>query len=288
MIRYEQWCVQDTKYSDSISRGIQHVVPDVACDAKLCDAAGMKKIAGTKGGSGVWQRIVSEMPPHDVYIEPFWGRGTIAEKKKPARITIGVDPDPDAISSGAGSRAAPLMWQCDGIQWLKSYFSLCSAGEKYVARAPGKRSTFGNAKWKRHFVYIDPPYLGVHGYYKHELSIAQHIDLCRVFLALPCPAALSGYWSANYAAELGDARSLTIPTTNRAGKKVTEWLWMNYPPPGRLHDARFVGVGRRERERIKRRAKLWAKGLKDMPPGEQQLVFEACADVYRDSRLPQD
>ena len=56
----------------------------------------MEGLTGTKGGAGVWQRIISEMPEHDVYIEPFWGRGTIAKKKRPAPYTIGIDLDPAA------------------------------------------------------------------------------------------------------------------------------------------------------------------------------------------------
>jgi len=81
----------------------------------------MDGLTGTKGGSGVWQRIISEMPAHDVYIEPFWGRGTIAKKKRPAQYTVGVDLYPAAITSGVGSA---LMFLADGVQWLADYFGL--------------------------------------------------------------------------------------------------------------------------------------------------------------------
>lgn len=81
----------------------------------------MDGLTGTKGGSGVWQRIISEMPRHDVYIEPFWGRGTIAKRKLPARYTIGVDLDPVAVASG---HEHALMFLADGIQWVADYFRL--------------------------------------------------------------------------------------------------------------------------------------------------------------------
>lgn|GEM_PF-1211196 len=245
------------------------------------------KLTGTKGGSGVWQRIISEMPEHDVFIEPFWGRGTIAKAKRPAAITIGIDLDPAAISDGDGHAT---MFLADGVQWLKDYFRLCpspAGGSRvgrpthYLAAAAGV-ATFGGIAWERHFVYLDPPYLGCSGYYHHELSEDQHRDLCCMFRALPCPAAISGYASDLYAAELRGCRSIQIPTVNRAGRRVTEWLWLNFEPPLRYHDVRFVGVNRRERERIRRRVRNWSDGLKSMTPAERQAVWEACAAVYCD------
>ncbi len=276
----------------------------------------MDGLTGTKGGSGVWQRIISEMPEHDVYIEAFWGRGTIARKKRPARYTIGIDMDPAAITNGTGSA---LMFRADGIQWLTDYCLParlplpddsatvaraaelsdggptpdCTPGtaatlgvEDHAAesRVPaGSRAacTFGGVAWYRHFVYLDPPYLGCRGYYRHELTEQQHRVLCRLFRRLPCPAALSGYRSNLYAAELRGIRSIVIPTVNRAGRRVDEIVWLNYDKPRRYHDVRFIGSGRRERERIRRRMKSWSEGLARMKPPERQAVFEACAAAYR-------
>lgn len=242
----------------------------------------MSDLTGTKGGSGVWQRIISEMPEHDVYVEPFWGRGTIAKAKRPAAHTIGLDLDPAAISDGRAVGA--LMFRTDAIQWLKDYFCLVPRGdasESYVARSSA--TTFGGIPFRQHFVYLDPPYVPCSGlgYYKHEPTPEQHRDLCRVFLALPCPAAISGYASDIYAAELGGAtRLVKIPTVNRAGKRVTEHLWLNYAPPLRYHDTRFVGTGRRERERIKRRVKTWREGLAKLPVAERQAIYEACSAAF--------
>jgi len=270
------------------------------------------------------------MPAHDVYIEPFWGRGTIAQRKRPARFTIGIDLDPDAIASG---RDVALMFRTDGVQWLANYFRLPLTGDRATvdpeaatgaAESRGRRRsmnsaarpggngeaagaagngdrvrtaelcdpaagcacTFGGVPWERHFVYLDPPYLATigRGYYAHELTEEQHRVLCRLFLRLPCPAALSGYPSDVYAAELGDCRSIAMPTVNRAGKRCVEVLWMNFQPPSRYHDTRFVGISRRERERIRRRIRNWAAGLKRMPAAERQAIFEACAAEFAAAR----
>jgi hypothetical protein len=271
-------------------------------------------LTGTKGGSGVWQRIISEMPLHRVYIEPFWGRGTIARLKRPAGITIGIDLDPAAVSRGRGLGA--LMFLADGLQWLADYFAGPAAPDRDAAgRVAGsngfgrahidrptpedaaaagaarnsvsvRAATFGGVPWPEHFVYLDPPYLGCRDHYRFELTFEQHRELCRLFRGLPCPAALSGYHSGLYAAELSDVRSTEIPTVNRAGQRVTEVLWMNYPPPARYHDVRFVGSDRRVRERIRRRVKNWRCGLSRMTPQERQAVYEACEGEFRVAALP--
>lgn len=254
----------------------------------------------------MWQRIISEMPEHDVYIEPFWGRGTIAKRKRPARYTIGVDLDPSAISSGDGHT---LMFRADGVQWLADYFKLLPpedpaaavgdaefSGVNRVAEFSGARAetgdcTFGGVAWGRHFVYLDPPYLGCGGYYRHELTEQRRRVLCRLFRRLPCPAALSGYRTNVYAEELRGCRSITIPTVNRAGKRVNEIVWMNYEVPRRYHDVRFIGQCRRQRERIRRRVKTWSEGLRRMPVAERQAVYEGLAGRDAESgggRPPRD
>jgi hypothetical protein len=265
-------------------------------------------LTGTKAGSGVWQRIISEMPEHEVYMEPFWGRGCIAKRKRPARWTIGVDLDPAAVASGVGSA---LMFLGDGVRFVADYFRLgwlldpmtddgeaaayaasygdvlpAAAGdaESSVAvrdaecdAAAGGACTFGGASWRRHFVYLDPPYPGCSGYYRFDLTEERHRILCRLFRRLPCAAALSGYRSAVYDEELAGVRRIEIPTVNRAGRAVTEVLWMNYDPPRRHHDLRFTGADRRERERIRRRCRTWSDGLRRMKPAERQAVFDSCA-----------
>ena len=53
-----------------------------------------KNYLGSKGNSGLYQFIINKMPKHDIYIEPFFGTGVIASKKKPSPIdNIGIEVD---------------------------------------------------------------------------------------------------------------------------------------------------------------------------------------------------
>lgn len=59
----------------------------------------------------------------------------------------------------------------------------------------------------------------------------------------------------------------------------TEWLWMNYPRPVKLHDYRYLGDDFRERERIKRKKARWIDRLARMDILERQAMLAALDTV---------
>ncbi len=54
---------------------------------------------GSKAASGVYQKIIAEMPPHDVYIETHLGGGAVMLRKPPAKVNFGIDIDPQTIEA---------------------------------------------------------------------------------------------------------------------------------------------------------------------------------------------
>jgi DNA adenine methylase len=57
--------------------------------ATFGDTAGMKSsYPGGKAGSGVYQRLINEIPPHDTYIAAFAGRDAIARWMRPSEKVI--------------------------------------------------------------------------------------------------------------------------------------------------------------------------------------------------------
>jgi len=240
---------------------------------------------GGKNGAGVYQTIINLIPPHAVYIEPFLGGGAVMRLKRPAAVNVGLDLDAGAVRRfrrwlqerrNLGSALAGSGDAAGRISSLKTssvdvdFRILKGDGVSYLNKYPWKGGEL---------VYCDPPYMhetrGRADLYRHEMTDAQHWAFLRVLRGLPCRVICSGYWTALYALELCDWKTKVFNTTNRAGKKTTEWLWFNFPEPVALHDYRYLGGNFRERERIKRKKLRWVSRLERMPVLERRALLSA-------------
>jgi 16S rRNA G966 N2-methylase RsmD len=224
---------------------------------------------GGKNGEGVFQRIINQIPPHRVYVEPFAGSAAVFRHKRPAERSVLLDLDPGALAIlvdcaravvlGPG-RTCEIREVC-GIQWLEDW-------------APEM-----HADW---FVYADPPYLAStrskKRIYRHEMDRLEHRRLLRVLRDLPCKIMLSGYDSALYRRELKGWRTDRFMAGTRGGPR-EEWLWMNYPQPEVLHDWRYLGGGFREREKLRRQQRRWVARLERMNLLQRQALMAAIAET---------
>jgi len=62
------------------------------------------------GKAKTFHHVINLIPPHEVYIEPFLGVGTVMRAKLPSAIEIGIDLDPRPLCrSGLEDRAASLI-----------------------------------------------------------------------------------------------------------------------------------------------------------------------------------
>jgi hypothetical protein len=89
---------------------------------------------------------------------------------------------------------------------------------------------------------------------------------------------VSGYWSELYGSTLAGWRSISFEACTRGGM-ATEWLWMNFPPALELHDYRYLGKNRREREQLKRQKARWVARLARMPELQRGALLSAIADA---------
>lgn len=223
---------------------------------------------GGKGAAGVAQRIISLMPPHEIYIEPFLGVGTVMQWKKSAQRNIGLDLD---CATLALAHAAVLA-RHDNESSIWQFVHEDALG--YLSRYPFTGSEL---------VYCDPPYLlstRTRRQYRHELTEQQHIDLLDILVTLPCSVMLSGYWSALYTQRLNDWHVISYKVITRGGTMATEYLWANYAPPLVLHDYRYLGEDFRDRERIKRQQKSWLRKLAALPTLERHALLQSIMEVF--------
>ncbi len=216
---------------------------------------------GGKNGSGVYQRIINHMPPHQTYIEGFLGSGAVLRNKKPALRNIGIDLDEKALMLAKSlSNGGRFEW------WHNSFFNM-SGHVRFDAST---------------LIYLDPPYMSSTrkggDLYKYELTDQQHIELLNLVLRLPCMVMLSGYRSYVYDEMLTDWTRIDYETQTRRGM-VNECLWMNFPIPTRLHDYSHLGCDYRERERIKRKKDRWMKKLSAMNRQERLAIMDALTSV---------
>jgi DNA adenine methylase len=225
---------------------------------------------GGKNGAGVYQQIINQMPPHEIYIETHLGSGALLRRKRPARYNLGIDIDPGAIAAFDGTGLDALLIQADATEYLSAY--------PFTGRE---------------LVYADPPYWPDsrkdRSLYRYEMTREQHAELLDVLTALPCLVIVSGYWSDYYAQRLKGWRTHTFQAMTRHGL-ATEWLWMNFDEPTQLHDYRYLGADYRERERIKRKVGRWTTKLQAMDRLERQALLaalqEAIGDPHHRSPVP--
>ncbi len=238
---------------------------------------------GSKGGEGVYQRIISWIPPHDVYVEPFAGLAAVWRYKRPARRSILIDLDAAALDrigdeagclDRIGDEAGCLDRIGDGRGDVETFVG---DGVDYLRRM--------RPNGQRVFVYCDPPYLREtrrdpdRDYYLNDWSREDHEAFLPVVAGLGCPVLVSGYWSDLYAEALAGWAVERFPATTRAGP-AEEVLWANYARPDSLHDYRFIGSTFPERWRIHKRQRNWVKALGRMAPVERRAMLSAIVEAY--------
>lgn len=221
---------------------------------------------GSKAQAGVFQRIIGQMPPHSVYVEPFFGSGQVFYRKRPAERNILIDLSPAVIAK------------------LRDTAELIKARAVVSAITGDALSVLPTLTLPADaVVYCDPPYLlstrAGRIYYEHELTDRAHASLLAMLQALPCNVMISGYPSKLYNSQLRIWRCLTYRTRTR-GKTVTECLWCNFPEPAELHDWRYAGKSFRERLGLKRLATRWLARLEAMPERKRRFLLHAVHQRY--------
>lgn len=191
---------------------------------------------GGKQGSGTYQTIINQIPPHRIYVEPFCGGGGIFRMKRPAAISLLNDRDPDVVER----------WVANGIPLCQSVMALQPGAQITVSSALLQLQMFDyEIDQPDVFIYLDPPYMqstrkSSHRY-QYELADEDHSKLLDIILKYKhAKVAISGYPSELYENMLSDWRCLTYQSTTR-GAVATEHLYMNYPEPVELHDYRYLG-----------------------------------------------
>tara|TARA_R110002096_G_scaffold403766_2_gene601296 strand:+ start:687 stop:1364 length:678 start_codon:yes stop_codon:yes gene_type:complete len=216
----------------------------------------MRKVPGSKTASGVIQWLINQIPPHQWLIESFGGNATLAQQITPPERCTVIEKNPDTATELQSSLTAEVRNQ-DAFEFIEQHLD-----------HPDTKSSF---------LYADPPY--VHAarrqqkLYQHELTDADHERLCRLLKRWPGMVLLSGYDNEIYRRLLPGWRTAEFRTMTHTGLRL-EKIWMNFPEPKRLHDYRFLGKDRTDRQRIRRKIERTKARLAELPPLERHAIID--------------
>lgn len=214
------------------------------------------------GGKGkCYQRLINLMPPHQTYIESHLGGGAVMRNKKAAQRNIGLDLDGRVIRLWQTELPNTCeLHQVDAVAFLEGY---SFEGQELV--------------------YVDPPYVletrRRTRVYRHDYSKEDHIRLLRCLASLPCNVMLSGYDCELYNRELIGWRKVSFPAKTHAETR-EETVWMNFAPPNRLHDSRYLGGTFRDRQTIQRRQTRLRTRIASLDPLERHELLQWMQEHY--------
>lgn len=221
----------------------------------------LNRYPGGKNAAGVYQRLISLMPPHRVYVEAFAGSGALIRRKRRASANFAIERDPR--QAARLSLPGVHVVNGDARDWLAAR---CWNGDELI--------------------YADPPYLmsarsWQRPLYRCELGTDQeHAELIALLRSLRAMVMISGYRSGLYDAALSDWNRVDYQAQTRRGM-VTESVWFNFPLPVRLHDYSYLGEDFHDRLRIQRKINRLRAKLAALPPLERAAVIDGISDERR-------
>ncbi|MEM6734631.1 MAG: hypothetical protein AAF620_01055 [Bacteroidota bacterium] len=221
---------------------------------------------GGKEGTGIWQKIINEIRPHDIFISGCLGNCAIARHKLPAKRNYGIDIDPSVIDA----------WNEMKWEWITLIH-----GD--VIAAVSQLLAMEDLKEKRICLFLDPTYRmssikSDRPPYKFTMEDEWHhkflSEVQKWSLHPNLDILITHYPDPLYKRKLKEWRRIPYLTKTRRGP-VEEWLFMNYEhESGELHDYRWIGDNKDERYNLKNRtAKNLIKKLNRMEVRKKQAII---------------
>lgn len=238
-------------------------------EKRICVDENMSYL-GSKAASGAFQKIISIMPPHDLYIETHLGTGVVMKSKPQAMRSIAIERDYEVLKK----------FNCE-----YEVEKVCGKCEEFLINNfdyPGPR--------ERVLIYADPPYLlstrTSRHRYKFDYTEDEHIRLLELLKASGYRVIISGYPAPLYDEMLEGWNTWQFQVMTRGGVR-TEKVWFNYDR-SLIGWCSYVGSDFTDRQRIKRKAARWAKKYEGLPSYERLAVMAELAKVDIETSMAAD
>jgi len=211
---------------------------------------------GRKAAAGAWQKIISEIPKCELFIDAMCGSSFIASTVKGCHRIIN-DINRSIIDKIAYTAADTTFENRDYREVIK----------RYDNGSPGR------------VFYFDPPYLmETRSYkrpiYKYEWNDKDHSDFIKIMQGMQCPTLISHYPCPLYDRAFKRWRKISYNSMTRAGVRV-ENLYMNFPQPVLLQCFEHIGDNFTDRQRIKRKVQRHIARLQKEDPQERAAILSS-------------
>lgn len=221
----------------------------------------LPKYPGRKAAAGQWQKILSEIPRCELFIDVMCGSGYISSLMKNCQIVVN-DINRSVIDK--------IKYPADNVEFRN---------EDYQAII----SRFDNGSKARVF-YFDPPYMEeTRSYkkpiYKYNWNTDDHKRFLKALQGLKSPAIVSHYPCKLYDQALKKWRKIAYKSMTRAGIRV-ENLYMNFPQPVLLQFPGHIGADFTDRQRIKRKIERLIKRLQNEPGQERAAILSSVIEQF--------
>lgn len=222
----------------------------ILCGSKFCISI-----------SGVWQKIISEIPKCSLFIDAMCGSGLIGSLVNDCQVIF------NDINEAV-------------IKKIKSANDFCLyTSEDY--RKIIQRYDNGN---RERVFYFDPPYLfETRSYqlpiYKFEWDATDHKKFLSIITKMKSCVMVSHFTCKLYDTSLKNWRKINYPTMTRAGQRI-ETLYMNFKQPVLLQCFQHVGKDYIDRQRLKRKISALLSRFDKYDPQERAAVLSSIIDHY--------
>ena len=240
---------------------------------------------GGKNGPGIAERLINAIPPHETLVVPFSGHCAVTRKIRRARRTILCDLDPEVIHWWNNTLKPEITAASDDV-FGDGITVLQSDGLKLIQDSAFQDVTDpdANSCGSSCFIFCDPPYpLKTRGKtrYQFDWSDSDHDRLLDAVKSSVAHVMICSYPNEKYESELRDWYSFSYQSMTRGGFQKTEVVFCNYDfERCKLHDYRYLGKDRREREKLSRRERNLINRIKKMPDRERERYLERIRNEF--------
>jgi len=215
-------------------------------------------VVGSKTASGAAERILAELPPHEVFIELFAGGAGLTRRKRPCELTLLFEREPHQVRR------------------LQRHFA--GRSDVQIVLADSLSVLLPTRLPQGAVIYADPPYpLSTRRnrrYYVHDWADAEHERFLTWAAAVTVPMLISCYACQQYDRALSAWRRSEYFYMSRGGRRC-EQLWCNFPPAQRRAEPHLAGEDYRARQRIKRKVARWRRRFLSCGPAERAAIMQA-------------